>query len=195
MNDGKTVMTMEELEEVMDQATVVGADEVIQKAQQVIDATDKVIKKGEKAERILKQAENVLVQTNYNAAEMKAMGRLDEEKKAKPKLTRVQRIHNEIMARGNTTTAIPDGEYDPTLIRIIEQAIADEEFEGRGADPTEFEFEALPSPWHLPNPRKTIISAKRNDPCPCGSNKKFKKCCWKTMPRYKDRLPKERAIK
>ena len=21
-------------------------------------------------------------------------------------------------------------------------------------------------------------SASRNDPCPCGSNKKYKKCCW-----------------
>ena len=34
----------------------------------------------------------------------------------------------------------------------------------------------------LLNPQKTIISenkVKRNEPCPCGSGKKYKKCCGK----------------
>jgi len=34
----------------------------------------------------------------------------------------------------------------------------------------------------LLNPSKTIIAEKkvgRNDPCPCGSGKKYKKCCGK----------------
>lgn len=34
----------------------------------------------------------------------------------------------------------------------------------------------------LMNPTKTKIAEKkvgRNDPCPCGSNKKYKKCCGK----------------
>lgn len=28
---------------------------------------------------------------------------------------------------------------------------------------------------------QSIISAGRNDPCPCGSGKKFKKCCGKKI--------------
>ena len=34
----------------------------------------------------------------------------------------------------------------------------------------------------LQNPPKTIVAEKkvgRNDPCPCGSEKKYKKCCGK----------------
>ena len=34
----------------------------------------------------------------------------------------------------------------------------------------------------LQNPQKTIIAEKtpgRNEPCPCGSGKKYKKCCGK----------------
>jgi protein translocase subunit secA len=33
-------------------------------------------------------------------------------------------------------------------------------------------------------PQKAQVSSKkpgRNDPCPCGSGKKYKKCCW---PKY-----------
>ncbi|HDK43534.1 MAG TPA: hypothetical protein ENG91_03150 [Desulfobacteraceae bacterium] len=26
--------------------------------------------------------------------------------------------------------------------------------------------------------RKAYTDVGRNDPCPCGSGKKFKKCCW-----------------
>ena len=35
-----------------------------------------------------------------------------------------------------------------------------------------------PSEW-LPLPNR-VSKAGRNDPCPCGSGKKFKKCCGKT---------------
>lgn len=34
----------------------------------------------------------------------------------------------------------------------------------------------------LLNPQKTVVAEKkvgRNDPCPCGSGKKYKKCCGK----------------
>lgn len=36
------------------------------------------------------------------------------------------------------------------------------------------DFERL---LHPPQPAKTTSSAGRNDPCPCGSGRKHKKCC------------------
>ena len=30
-------------------------------------------------------------------------------------------------------------------------------------------------------PRTTVVNTGRNDPCPCGSGKKYKKCCLKTL--------------
>ena len=31
-----------------------------------------------------------------------------------------------------------------------------------------------------PQPKREIVKAGRNDPCPCGSGKKFKSCCGRT---------------
>jgi preprotein translocase subunit SecA len=30
---------------------------------------------------------------------------------------------------------------------------------------------------HTSEPRRNVSKAGRNDPCPCGSGKKYKKCC------------------
>jgi hypothetical protein len=35
----------------------------------------------------------------------------------------------------------------------------------------------LPEPGGLPLPRRTARSPNRNDPCPCGSGRKYKRCC------------------
>lgn len=33
------------------------------------------------------------------------------------------------------------------------------------------------APWDFPNPNIAGVKIGRNDPCPCGSGKKYKKCC------------------
>jgi len=30
---------------------------------------------------------------------------------------------------------------------------------------------------HTPEARRNVSKVERNDPCPCGSGKKYKKCC------------------
>lgn len=45
----------------------------------------------------------------------------------------------------------------------------------KGADPAE-EFEKK---FNRPDVKSVrMFKAGRNDPCPCGSGKKFKRCCW-----------------
>jgi preprotein translocase subunit SecA len=36
------------------------------------------------------------------------------------------------------------------------------------------------TPGPPPEPERASTKVGRNDPCPCGSGKKFKKCCGKT---------------
>ena len=33
-----------------------------------------------------------------------------------------------------------------------------------------------------PEPAQTVLKVGRNDPCPCGSGRKFKKCCAQASP-------------
>ena len=37
----------------------------------------------------------------------------------------------------------------------------------------------------IPTPRHPVMSASRNEPCPCGSGKKYKNCCAGNVPLYK----------
>lgn len=217
-DEGKPVTTMEELEGVLDQAAAVIDTNTIKRAMVVIDTTEKVIEKVEQAEAIVEEAEqrqNVLMPSNFCATEMKIMAEYGDGLHL-DKLKRAMRLHNELIDEGSLRLKVQEGEYDERLIRIAlqaidedEQGLLDEEDEqtaeefltsllaeaqndlgNNGPDPTDGSDLPLPSVWHLSNPRKRIVAAKRNDPCPCGSGRKFKKCCWKTMPMYRDRLPK-----
>ena len=54
---------------------------------------------------------------------------------------------------------------------------------GHDADLPLFQGTAIPSrrpAWQQPTFRRTMPKIGRNDPCPCGSGKKFKQCCGKT---------------
>jgi preprotein translocase subunit SecA len=70
-----------------------------------------------------------------------------------------------------------------TLFRlepISEQQMEDQRRRRQHAPPSQFQFSAPPKAAQAQTP-KTVVntSAKvgRNDPCPCGSGKKYKKCC------------------
>jgi len=102
---------------------------------------------------------------------------------------RVRRLHDELLSTNPDHPAFPHppkGQYDEGLIKLIEQTIAEEDGRGdlddMGPDPTE--QDTLDSIWGKWSTRTRTVTAKRNDPCPCGSNKKFKKCCLKTMNVY-----------
>jgi hypothetical protein len=60
---------------------------------------------------------------------------------------------------------------------------------GKQASPRSAQFAQVVGPMHLPpswlKVETTMADSGRNDPCPCGSGKKYKKCC----------LPKEEAAK
>jgi hypothetical protein len=76
--------------------------------------------------------------------------------------------------------------FEPHLIGFIDDAIAelsqwssfrdDDDFHGDGIEDEDLENWAMAQEQGVPaiNPHKDI---GRNDPCPCGSGKKFKKCC------------------
>lgn len=57
----------------------------------------------------------------------------------------------------------------------------DEEMEGAAADLIPYAVQTLHEARALSNPadaaRRASVHVGRNDPCPCGSGKKFKKCC------------------
>ena len=68
-----------------------------------------------------------------------------------------------------------DGEIDVVML-ALDQRLALHDFPPVffKDDNEEDEEEAAPRLAIVPPPLKT---AGRNDPCPCGSGKKFKKCC------------------
>ncbi len=69
-------------------------------------------------------------------------------------------------------------EHDPlgrTLQAIARDLLSQGEYDDDEEDPDTPQHERLP-------PVSTVKSEKprvgRNDPCPCGSGKKYKQCCW-----------------
>jgi preprotein translocase subunit SecA len=43
----------------------------------------------------------------------------------------------------------------------------------------QLQYQAGPAQAEAPKPVRTGAKVGRNDPCPCGSGKKYKKCCGK----------------
>jgi len=141
-----------------------------------------------------------LVQTDFNQTEMRIMAQFakeqEEERKAYEKSVneRAIRLYNEIVLEGHEgLPSVSEKGYDLRLLGIVKNAIMEEDLaqqraeeDDMGPDPTEPDDDPLPSPWHLSSPRKRVINVGRNDPCPCGSGKKFKKCCWGQMAIYED---------
>ncbi len=66
--------------------------------------------------------------------------------------------------RNQERGALDEVEYDDEKLAAI---IAEDFHEG----------EHDPASYPIPPGRSTEPVAGRNDPCPCGSGKKFKKCC------------------
>jgi hypothetical protein len=73
----------------------------------------------------------------------------------------------------------PDGEltaFDDTIMELEHWSCFQPKAESE-------DFEAWsPSPWAAIPKRNPFRDVGRNDPCPCGSGKKFKKCCFSTDP-------------
>jgi uncharacterized protein YecA (UPF0149 family) len=61
----------------------------------------------------------------------------------------------------------PLEETDPDLAAEIKLI-------SNGSHPT---VKAIHGDYIIPKPIKAEAKVGRNDPCPCGSSKKFKKCC------------------
>ena len=63
--------------------------------------------------------------------------------------------------------------------RQKKQKLSDLAAKARGKDDMEAEEELLEKTERV-EPIKATQAPSRNDPCPCGSGKKFKKCCGAT---------------
>ena len=66
--------------------------------------------------------------------------------------------------------------YDPEAERFHDRERRQKEFKSQSPDQ---DGEQLPPPVE---PIRADGKPKRNDPCPCGSGKKFKQCCGKGSP-------------
>lgn len=91
------------------------------------------------------------------------------------------------------------GERFPEFDAWLEDSKNDQEFRRQwyeehplsGEDEEEFEDDELDDEYEEPEtpPPLTIVRKNRigrNDPCPCGSGKKFKKCCYDRIPEEKE---------
>jgi hypothetical protein len=91
------------------------------------------------------------------------------------------------------------GERFPEFDAWLEDSKNDQEFRRQwyeehplsGEDEEEFEDDELDDEYEEPEtpPPLTIVRKNRigrNDPCPCGSGKKFKKCCYDKIPEEKE---------
>ena len=86
---------------------------------------------------------------------------------------------------GRITNALSDAAWFKTTLREAEAKPGDRErFETRGYGYLDDPVAALG--WTAENAgqplRNPFKSVGRNDPCPCGSGRKFKKCCLDTLP-------------
>lgn len=68
-------------------------------------------------------------------------------------------------------------DYSPTKMLLFDWLYAFCEFMGRGFFALLYYFGAIALVWGRPERRALLTSVGRNDPCPCGSGLKAKRCC------------------
>ena len=97
------------------------------------------------------------------------------------------RVDSHMLERGDFEDDLAEAEFAPddaarfkrAGLGYIEDVLAALEWTQALADDGE-ESEEMPAPWLLPGAVPTVNPWRqvgRNDPCPCGSGKKAKKCC------------------
>ncbi len=86
------------------------------------------------------------------------------------------------MAAPTLATMCPQSKYAPLLLDLFRDVVLDPDYLGRLRRHYEMFKDAVDKRHHRKEgeaapTQVTRVSVGRNDPCPCGSGRKYKKCC------------------